>query len=85
MEIPPVTMKGSMVMVATMAFGRRWRNMILASETPSARADSTYSKLRARRNSARTTPTSAVHEKRATNVTMIQKFGAITDETIMMM
>ncbi len=33
--------------------------MILRFDTPSARAARTYSRLRARRNSARTTPTSA--------------------------
>jgi hypothetical protein len=33
--------------------------MMVRLETPSARAALTYSKLRARRNSARTTPTSA--------------------------
>src|ERR1700710_3092798 len=30
------TMNGRNVMVATMAFGNRWRNMILGLETPSA-------------------------------------------------
>ena len=74
-----------MVIVATIALGRRWRNMIFQFDTPSARALITYSKLRARRNSARTTPTSAVQENSATMLTMIQKFGAITEETIMMM
>src|SRR5690242_21711692 len=31
------TMKGRKVMVATIAFGNRWRNMMTALETPSAR------------------------------------------------
>jgi hypothetical protein len=49
-------------MVATMAFGNRCRNMISALETPSARAAMMYSKLRPRRNSARTRPTSDTQE-----------------------
>ena len=32
------TMNGRNVMVATMAFGSRWRNMMTGLETPSARA-----------------------------------------------
>src|ERR1700737_5018617 len=34
----PDTMNGRNVMVATMAFGRRWRNMMVRFDTPSARA-----------------------------------------------
>src|SRR5580704_5306387 len=56
------TMNGRKVMVATIAFGSKCRNMILALETPSARAAWMYSKFRPRRNSARTRPTSVVHE-----------------------
>src|SRR5215213_9613331 len=52
------TMNGRNVMVATIAFGNRWRNMITALDTPSARAAMIYSKFRPRRNSARTNPTS---------------------------
>ena len=48
-------MNGRNVSVATMAFGRTCLKMILAFDRPSARAAFTYSKLRARRNSARTT------------------------------
>src|ERR1700750_1890998 len=44
------TMKGRNVMVATIAFGKRCRNMITALETPSARAAMMSSKLRPRRN-----------------------------------
>src|SRR3954470_6343385 len=55
-------MNGRNVMVATMAFGKRWRNMITQFDTPSARAAWMYSKLRPRRNSARTSPTSDTHE-----------------------
>ncbi len=62
--IAPVMMKGSSVSVATIAFGRTWRNMMTWFATPSARAARTYSKLRARRNSARTTPTSEVQPKK---------------------
>src|SRR5437899_6511348 len=56
------TIKGRNVIVATIAFGNRWRNMMVALETPSARAAWIYSKLRPRRNSARTSPTSDTHE-----------------------
>src|ERR1043166_6153143 len=55
-------MKGRNVMVATMALGSRWRKMILRLVTPSARAAWMYSKFRPRRNSARTSPTSATQE-----------------------
>src|SRR5437016_1141571 len=58
------TMNGRNVMVATMAFGNKWRNMMTALETPSARAAWMYSKLRPRRNSARTSPTSDRSEER---------------------
>src|SRR5689334_11610159 len=60
--IEPERMKGRKVSVATMAFGRRCRVMIVKLPTPSARAARTYSKLRARRNSARTTPTKPTQE-----------------------
>src|SRR5258708_10591911 len=56
------TMKGRNVMVATMAFGNKWRNMITGLDTPSARAAWMYSKLRPRKNSARTKPTSDTQE-----------------------
>src|SRR5262249_53283025 len=46
----PDRMNGRNVSVATMAFGRRWRNMMTTFETPSARAAWMYSKLRPRRN-----------------------------------
>src|SRR6202163_4369764 len=57
------TMNGRNVMVATIAFGNRCRNMITALDTPSARAAMMYSKLRPRKNSARTRPTSETHER----------------------
>src|SRR3954465_11785325 len=40
------TINGRKVMVATMALGNKWRNMMIALETPSARAAWMYSKLR---------------------------------------
>ncbi|KAG1649660.1 hypothetical protein GQR58_028765 [Nymphon striatum] len=52
--ITPATMKGRNVSVATMAFGSMCRNIIFVFDTPRARAARTYSKLRARKNSART-------------------------------
>ena len=70
------------MIVATIAFGSTWRNMIVQSPTPSARAACTYSKLRARRNSARTTPMSWVHENATKIANMIQRFGASTEERI---
>src|SRR5260370_40051543 len=56
------TMKGRNVMVATIAFGNRWRNMITGLETPSARAAWMHSKMRPRSYAARTRPTSDTHE-----------------------
>src|SRR6185437_6402519 len=53
----PDSLNGRKVIVATMALGKRWRNMMRALESPSARAARMYSRLRPRRNSARTTPT----------------------------
>ena len=56
----PLRMNGTKVSAATMAFGSTWRRMIVKLETPSARAARTKSKFLARRNSARTTETSAI-------------------------
>ena len=53
--IEELMMKGRKVSVATIAFGKTCLTMIFALLSPSARAALTYSKLRARRNSARTT------------------------------
>ena len=75
-------MKGMKVSVATMAFGSRWRNMIFQSPTPMARAACTYSKFRARKNSARTMPTSVVQLNRVSRNIRIQKFMVMTAETI---
>src|SRR6195952_5124871 len=76
------TMKGRNVMVATMAFGSRWRNMITAFDTPSARAAVMYSKLRPRRNSARTRPTSETHENSSKMPSSTKKPGTSTEDRI---
>src|SRR5271155_6261815 len=76
------TMNGRKVMVATMAFGNRWRNMMTALETPSARAAWMYSKLRPRRNSARTSPTSDTHENSRRMPSNTKKPGTSTEDRI---
>src|SRR6266446_10732074 len=76
------TMKGRNVMVATIAFGSRWRNMITGLETPRARAAWIYSKLRPRRNSARTSPTSDTQENSRRMPSSTKKPGTSTDEMI---
>jgi hypothetical protein len=73
--IVPVTMKGRKVSVATIALGSMWRNMIVQFDTPSARAARTYSKLRARRNSARTTPTSPSSRTAPSGTPAARKFA----------
>ena len=67
-------------MVATMALGRRWRNMITPLETPSARAAWMYSKLRPRRNSARTRPTSDTQENSRRIPSRVKNPGTSTEE-----
>src|SRR3954447_25560222 len=74
------TMNGRNVMVATIAFGNRCRNMITAFETPSARAAMMYSKLRPRKNSARTRPTSDTHENNSRIPSSTKKPGTSTEE-----
>src|ERR1700758_4503998 len=76
------TMNGRKVMVATIAFGNRWRNMMTALETPSARAAWMYSKLRPRKNSARTRPTSDTQENSAMMPSSTKKPGGSTAEMI---
>src|ERR1700687_5681376 len=76
------TMNGRNVMVATMAFGSRCRNMITALDTPSARAAMMYSKLRPRRNSARTRPTSDTHENNKRMPSRTKNPGTNTDDRI---
>src|SRR3954469_8871938 len=76
------TMNGRKVMVATIALGSRWRNMITALETPSARAAWMYSKLRPRRNSARTRPTSDTQENSSRMPSSTKNPGTSTDDRI---
>src|SRR5580704_13528736 len=73
------TMNGRNVMVATIAFGSKCRNMITALDTPSARAAWMYSKLRPRRNSARTRPTSETQENNNKMPSSTKKPGTRTD------
>ena len=75
-------MKGRNVSVATIAFGSRCRNMMTALDTPSARAAWMYSKLRPRRNSARTNPTSRTQENSSSIPSSTKKPGTSTDEMI---
>src|SRR3954469_16676984 len=76
------TMNGRNVMVATIALGSRWRNMITALETPSARAAWMYSKLRPRKNSARTRPTSDTQENSSRMPSSTKKPGTSTEDNI---
>src|SRR4051794_8670999 len=76
------TINGRNVMVATIALGSRWRNMITALETPSARAAWMYSKLRPRRNSARTRPTSDTQENSSRMPSSTKNPGTSTDDRI---
>src|SRR3954471_12388461 len=76
------TMNGRNVMVATIALGNRWRNMITALETPSARAAWIYSKLRPRRNSARTRPTSDTQENSSRIPSSTKNPGTSTEDNI---
>src|SRR3984893_4503290 len=76
------TMNGRNVMVATMALGSRCRNMILAFDTPSARAAMMYSKLRPRRNSARTRPTSDTQENNSRMPSRTKNPGTSTEDRI---
>ena len=74
-------MKGRKVSVATMALGSRCRNMMVRVRDARARGRrATYSKLRPRRNSARTTPTSATQENSSRMPSSTKKLGAMIDE-----
>src|SRR6185312_13514279 len=73
---------GRNVMVATMAFGSRCRNMMVVLETPSALAAWMYSKLRPRRNSARTRPTSDTQENNNKMPSSTKNPGTSTEEMI---
>src|SRR3954464_10968483 len=76
------TMKGRNVIVATIAFGSKWRNMMTELETPSALAAWIYSKFRPRRNSARTSPTSDTQENSRRMPSRTKKPGTSTDDRI---
>src|SRR5436305_3547369 len=76
------TMNGRNVIVATIAFGSRCLNMITELDTPSARAAWMYSKLRPRKNSARTSPTSDTQENSSNIPSSTKKPGTSTDEMI---
>ena len=80
--VPSLRIKGFYLMVATIALGRRWRNMMVRLETPSARAAWIYSKLRPRRNSARTRPTSDTQENSSRIPSSTKKPGTSTEEMI---
>src|SRR5262249_43003414 len=75
-------MNGRNVIVATIAFGSRWRKMITIFDTPSARAAWIYSKLRPRRNSARTKPTSETQENKSNIPSKTKTPGTSTEEMI---
>ena len=70
------------IVVATIAFGSRCRHMMTALETPSARAAWMYSKLRPRRNSARTKPTSDTQENSSMIPSSVKKPGTSTADRI---
>src|SRR4051812_19569984 len=76
------TMNGRNVMVATIAFGNRCLNMMTLFDTPSARAAWMYSKLRPRRNSARTRPTSDTQENNSRMPSRTKKPGGSTEDRI---
>ena len=61
------------IIVATSAFGSTCRNKISPFPTPSARAERTKSKLRARRTSARTRPTRLIQLKSSKKPKSTQK------------
>lgn len=71
----PVRMNGMKVMVEIMALGRMCRYMIAPLRIPNARAARTYSRLRPRRNSARTTSTRLIHENSSMMPSNHQKLG----------
>jgi hypothetical protein len=68
-------MNGMKVSVETIALGSTWRHMIVTLPTPNARAALMKSKLRARKNSARTTSTSAIQENMSIRPRSHQKLG----------
>ena len=81
----PASVNGRKVRVATMALGSTWRNMITRSVAPRARLARTKSRLRARRNSARTTPTKPIQLNSSRTASSHQKFGSTTEATMIRM
>ncbi|KMQ53284.1 hypothetical protein ACS96_29740 [Pseudomonas aeruginosa] len=67
-------------MVEVMALGRMCRHITLRSDRPSALAALTYSSVRPRRNSARTTSTSGIQLNSAMIPSSHQKFGSTKPE-----
>ena len=70
-------MNGRKVSVATIALGRMCRHITAMSDTPSAFAARTYSRLRPRRNSARTTPVRFIQRNSSRNISSTQKPGVM--------
>src|SRR6266436_3032379 len=75
-------MNGRNVIVATMALGKRCRNMMVRFETPSARAAWMYSKLRPRRNFVNATATTETQENNNKMPSSTKNPGTSTDETM---
>src|SRR5262249_2089377 len=75
-------MNGRNVMVATIAFGSKCRKIMTVFVTPRARAAWMYSKLRPRKNSARTNPTRATQENSSNIPSRTKKPATRTEEMI---
>ena len=73
----PASVNGIKVMVAIIAFGNTCLKISEMSDTPKARAARTKSRFRARRNSARTTPTKPIQLKSSKRPNSHQKLGVI--------
>src|ERR1700677_2096570 len=80
-----LTMKGRKVSVATIALGSTCSTMIFELDSPSARAALTYSKLRARRNSARTRCTRLTQLNSSKIESRTRKLGARIAERMIKM
>jgi putative ABC transport system permease protein len=81
--IEPPRMKGMNVSVATRALGRMCLKITRLSFMPRAFAAWTYSRLRARKNSARTTPTRLIQPNSTVMTRSHQKLGSTTLERMM--
>ncbi len=78
----PLRVNGRNVRVATSALGRMCLVMMRQSLMPIDLAARTYSKFRARRNSARTTPTGHVQLTSSMMPSSVQKPGSMTLDRI---